>query len=199
MFILGLNGSSNREGNTAFMLQTGLEAIREAGVETKLIHVADALKGVKNPFCTSCSNPCKGICSKGNSLGKAFELMVKADGIIIGSPVYFGTVSGQLKAFWDKTRFMRKDKTLLNVIGGVMTVGGSPFGGQEATIKAIHDMMFVQGMTVVGDGFVADDAGHSGACARRPSIEDQTAMKRAVILAKRVAEVAQATEKLRNR
>lgn len=198
MLIIGLNGSPQKEGNTLELLKASLEPSLNAGAEISIIHAGDALKGV-SPFCTSCSSPCGGHCFKGKELEKVFEVISQADGIIIGSPVYFGTVSGQLKAFWDKTRILRGNKTLVNVVGGALAVGASRFGGQETTIKAIHDMMLVQGMTVVGDGNAEADAGHQGGCAQRPSCEDETGLLRARILGQRVLEVAQATKVLRKR
>ncbi|MDI6688874.1 MAG: NAD(P)H-dependent oxidoreductase [Actinomycetota bacterium] len=38
---------------------------------------------------------------------EVFNLLKQADGVVLGSPVYFGTVSAQMKAFWDKTRDIR--------------------------------------------------------------------------------------------
>lgn len=197
VLIVGINGSPNRDGNTAYMLNKALEVCRELGARTDLIICRDALKGMRNQFCIACESPCTGKCIKGKPLEKAFELMAQADGLIIGSPVYFGTVSGQLKAFWDKTRHLRTAKRLLNVVGGVLSVGASMYGGQETTVRAIQDMMLVQGMIVVGDGYVEDDCGHLGAMATRPAAEDSNAMNRVVILSKRVVEVARATKGIR--
>lgn len=199
MFILGLNGSPQKEGNTACLLQGALQVATEVGAKTRLLHVVDALKGLSQPFCSNCSPVCEGLCAAGNNLGEAFDLIRKADGIIIGSPVYFGTVSAQLKAFWDKSRVLRKEKVLVNVIGGAISVGASRFGGQETTVKAIHDIMLVQGMTVIGDGHIGDDAGHQGACAQRPATEDKVGLSRAAIMGRRVAELARATADLRKR
>lgn len=197
MFIIGLNGSPQKEGNTVNLLNAALDAAAGLGGETKLLHVSDALKGLANPFCNNCSPVCEGICAKGNNLGEAYDLLRKADGLIIGSPVYFGTVSAQLKGFWDKTRVLRKEKALLNVIGGVVTVGACRFGGQETTIKAVHDMMLVQGMTIIGDGYFTDDAGHHGACGQKPSADDVFSLQRAAIVGRRVAQLAEATMGLR--
>ena len=91
-----------------------------------------------------------------------FDLLRRADGILLGSPVYFGTVSAQLKSFWDKTRLLRREKYLINVVGGALAVGGSRFGGQETTLRALQDMMLCQGMIVVGDAHLEEDAGHQG-------------------------------------
>lgn len=198
MLILALNGSPNKTGNTATMLNTALEEVRATGAEGVFIQVSEVLKSVKVPFCTACSNPCEGKCYQGTALEETFELMCRCDGMIIGSPVYFCTVSAQLKGFWDKTRKLRTNKRLINKIGGALAVGGARFGGQETTLRAIHDMMLCQGMTVIGDGYHTDDAGHQGGCCQRPSSEDRVGLERTRILARRVVEVAQATRSLRD-
>lgn len=199
MLILGINGSANKDGNTAFLLEEALAAARKTGAETKLLHVVDILDDLDSPFCELCSSPCEGICAEGNKLGEAFDLLRQADGVLMGSPVYFGTVSSQLKAFWDKTRVLRKEKSLLNVVGGAITVAGARFGGQETTLRALHDMMLVQGMIIVGDGLMDYDCGHQGACAHRPAQNDDNGIKRTHILAQHVVEVANATKGLRKR
>lgn len=195
--IIAINGSPNTKGNTAYMLQAALDEVAGTGAEGHFIQVSDLLTGLKVPYCMHCSNPCTGKCFSGTALEDAFGLLRRCDGIIMGSPVYFCTVSAQLKSFWDKTRSLRKDKALLNVAGGALTVGGARFGGQETTLRAMQDMMLCHGMTVVGDGFVDDDAGHQGACAQRPSSEDQNGITRTRVLARRVLEVARATVELR--
>jgi multimeric flavodoxin WrbA len=196
LFILGINGSPNHDGNTAFLLKEALAAARESTVETELLHVADILNGIDSPFCELCSSTCDGICGEGNKLGEAFDLLQRVDGVIIGSPVYFGTVSGQLKAFWDKTRRLRRGKNLLNTVGGALSVGAARFGGQETTLRALHSMMFVQGMIIVGDSH-EKSAGHHGTCVCSPAEKDQHALKRAFMLGQRVAQVCRATAPLR--
>lgn len=199
MLVLAINGSPRPKGNTAYLLSSVRQVVESAGAEFVFVQVSEVLAGLKNPFCVGCSSPCEGKCFRGTRLEEVFHLLRQADGLIIGSPVYFSTVSAPLKAFWDRTRSLRKDKALLNVVGGAVTVGSARFGGQETTLRAIHDMMLCQGMTVVGDGFSEEDAGHQGACAQSPAGEDVQALKRAQILAKRVVEVARATQGLRLR
>ncbi|NLW44342.1 MAG: flavodoxin family protein [Syntrophomonadaceae bacterium] len=195
--IIGINGSPNKEGNTSVLLGEALKVCTEMGAEVELIRCSEALKGLKAPFCTHCQSPCQSRCAEGKPLEKALQSLGRADGIIIGSPVYFGTVSGQLKAFWDKTRSLRSGKRLLNVVGGAIAVGGSPYGGQETAVQAIHHMMLVHGMLVVGDGYIDDDCGHLGAMANRPALEDVHALERVEVLAKRVVQVARATRNIR--
>jgi len=196
---LGINGSPNKDGNTAFLLRQGLAVAQEMGAETRLIQVAEVLAGLDPPFCDACTSPCDGSCGAGNRLGEVFELLRRADGMLVGSPVYFGSISGQLKAFWDKTRVLRGEKALLNVVGGGVTIAGARFGGQETALRAIHDLMFVQGMILVGDGLRDYDCGHQGACAQGPAKQDENGIKRTRILMRRIVEVARATEGLRIR
>ncbi|NLW08144.1 MAG: flavodoxin family protein [Clostridia bacterium] len=197
MLIVGINGSPKKEGNTAFLVREGLAVAEAAGAKTALINVSDSLAGQKTPYCIQCSNPCQGNCSRDNPLGEAYDLLRKADGLILGSPVYFGTVSAQLKAFWDKSRILRKEKALYNVPGAAVAVGASRFGGQETTIKALFDMMLVQGMLIVGDGYRDADCGHQGACSHAPADQDEYAIKRVRLIGQRLAEVAAATMTLR--
>ena len=199
LLIVGINGSPHARGNTAFLLRQALEECRKLGAVTKLINCQQILKDQKNPFCIACTSPCSGKCFNGKQLGTAYELISQADGLLAGSPVYFGTVSAQLKAFWDKSRSLRGEKKLLNVAGGAIAVGASRFGGQETTIRAIHDMFLVQGMITVGDGYFEDDCGHMGGAAQKPAAEDENAINRCRILGKRIWEVAGATKSLRIR
>lgn len=199
LLILGLNGSPNKDGNTRFLLNKVLETASILGAETQILQVDDLVRSAKHPFCTVCSNPCSGVCFKGTELAEAYELLKRADGVIIGSPTYFGTVSAQLKAFFDKTRMLRRDKGLYNVVAAGVTVGGSKYGGQEATMKALHDIMLVHGMIIVGDGYIEKDCGHHGVIAQRPAQSDDFALTRVELLGKRMVEVCGATQSLRKK
>lgn len=198
MLILAINGSPRPAGNTAQMLWATQEVVESAGATFIFLQVSEALKELKVPYCTVCSDPCQGKCYAGTRLEEMFNLLRRADGIIMGSPVYFSTVSSHLKSFWDRTRLLRREMALLNVVGGALAVGKARFGGQETALRAMHDMMLCQGMTVVGDGYL-DNAGHQGACAQDPVAEDAWGLQRARALARRVVEVAEATRELRAR
>lgn len=197
MLIVAVNGSPRKDGNTAYLLKAALDEAASLGVRTAYIQASEIIKEAKIPFCAHCSTPCKGVCYEGTALAQTLDLLREADGVILGSPVYFATVSGQLKAFWDKTRRLRKDFALLDVVGGAVVTGGSRFGGQETTVRALHDMMMTQGMTIVGDGHLSGDPGHQGACAQKPAQDDPQVDKRVRLLVRRVVDVARATAELR--
>lgn len=197
MLIVGLNGSPNEKGNTKVLLEKVLETAAAKGAQTEIIEIPDVMKSIDDPFCEACSNPCSGQCFEGTELERVFDILTKADGVVLGSPVYFGTVCAQLKAFFDKTRRLRKEYGLYNTVGAGVTVGASRFGGQETTIRALHDIMLVHGMIIVGDGFGENDCGHHGVCGQKESSADQIALKRAEIVGKRMVEVCTATQGLR--
>ena len=197
MFILGLNGSPNRAGNTAELLGISLQAAEGMGAKTEVLFLHEIVEKQPSPFCTACSSPCSGACYSGTEFERTLEKLGQADGILMASPVYFGTVSAQLKGFWDKTRRLRRDKSLLNVVGAAISSGGAPFGGQETTIKTMYGMMFIQGMLVVGDCYEEKAPGHFGVCSQSPSRDDDYARKRAVVLGQRVAQLCRATDALR--
>lgn len=195
MLIVGLNGSPNKNGNTKFLLNTVFDKLKDMGAETSILEVPELLKSAKHSFCTVCSNPCSGICYKGTALEEAYELMRRADGLIFGSPSYFGTVTGQMKAFFDKTRKLRGEKAFCNKVAAGITVGASKYGGQETTMKALYDIMLVHGMMIIGDSYIEDDCGHHGVCAHKPAESDEFAKKRAIILAKRIYDACKAMSK----
>ena len=115
--------------------------------------------------------------------------MKKADVIILASPVYFGTVSGILKCFWDKTRVLRNEKALVGKKCAAVASGHATFGGQETTIRALHDMALVQGMEIIADGAMEFDAGHHGVASSGDARQDEFAIHRCKVLASRILSI----------
>lgn len=198
MKIIAINGSPNKEGNTKALLNRVLDSSKEAGAEEiEIYEASELIKSAKHSFCTVCTYPCTQVCYKGTELEIFFDKLAQADAIILGSPVYFGTMAAQLKALFDKTMVLRAKKKLYNKVAAGVTVGGSKYGGQETTMKALHDLMLIHGMIVVGDGYIEYDCGHHGVSAQKPAATDENALKRADILGKRIVEVARATIEIR--
>ena len=186
MKIFGINGSPRKKSNTRFLLREALDECQKAGAETKLFNAMEILEDQEVPFCEHCSSPCNRSCYTGKKLEQVFEELKEADGIILSSPVYFGSVSAQLKAIWDMSRAVRTEHTLVGKVGAAISVGASTYGGQETTIRALHDMLLVQGMTVVGNGVKGIDVGHQGAAGKEKVFEDKRAIEDARNTGKRV-------------
>jgi len=185
MKIVLLNGSPNKEGNTYYLLKEIAKEIEKDGITTEIINVHKAVCDAKTPFCSVCSNPCSKTCYKDTLLEEAYEKMANADCIIIGSPVYFGTMSGQLKTFFDKTRAYRGANVFAGMPAGIVTVGASKYGGEETTASSIIDTLQVQGFSIFNNAYKGISAGHKGVLAQRPAQNDENASSLILPFAKR--------------
>jgi len=106
---------------------------------------------------------------------------VAADGVIAGSPVYFGTMAAELKAVFDQ--FVGVRKKMEGKIGAAFATSGDPSGGKETTLMSIIQAFLIYGMIVAGDPL--DATGHYGvSCVGSP---DKDTMFNAALLGKRVA------------
>lgn len=108
---------------------------------------------------------------------------VSADGLIVGSPVYFGLMAAQLKQVLDD--FVGVRKKMENKIGAAFATSGDPSGGKETTMMSIIQALLIYGMIIVGDPLSA--TGHYGtACLGAPDADSQENGRR---LGRRVAEL----------
>ena len=106
---------------------------------------------------------------------------LSSDGIIAGSPVYFGTMAAELKQVFD--RFVGIRNEMGDKIGAAFATSADQSGGKETTITSIIHALLIYGMIVVGDPL--DATGHYGvACMGAP--DKKTALN-AAKLGKRVA------------
>ena len=104
--IYAVNGSPRKSGNTAQLLQKALEGAASAGAEVKLIQLADLdFSGCRSCFaCKKLENPAPGCVLK-DDLAEILKELLQADGIIMGSPIYFGAESGLCRNFLERLFF----------------------------------------------------------------------------------------------
>lgn len=104
---MAINGSPRKRWNTAMLLEKALEGAASRGAETELVHLYDLdFKG-----CTSCF-ACKlrggksyGRCAMNDGLTPLLEKIAAADAFLLGSPIYFGTVTGEMRSFMERLLF----------------------------------------------------------------------------------------------
>jgi len=191
MKVLGICGSPKEEGSTTlYALNEALKAIRKYGLDTKLIELSKYnVSGCID--CDYCKD--KVDCSIDDDFTKKLlSLLTKEDikGIIYASPVYFGGVSAQMKAFIDRCLiFRRNDFMFEDKVAGVITVGKSRQGGQELTAIDLIKNCLIQGMIVVPDSSPTTHFGgllwsgiHNGIK------QDKTGLKTARNLGKKISE-----------
>lgn len=107
-----------------------------------------------------------------------------SEGIIAGSPVYFGLMAAPLKKVFDE--FVSVRKKMEGKVGAAFATSGDPSGGKETTIMSILQCLLIYGMVITGDPLSA--TGHYGtACVGSP---DSGACENGMKLGRRVAELA---------
>jgi NAD(P)H dehydrogenase (quinone) len=106
---------------------------------------------------------------------------LSSDGVIAGSPVYFGGMAAELKEVFDK--FVSVRKQMGDKIGAAFATSGDQSGGKETTMMSIIQAFLIYGMIIVGDPL--DATGHYGvSCTGRP---DEKTIENARKLGRRVA------------
>ncbi|MFZ7134164.1 MAG: flavodoxin family protein [Eubacteriales bacterium] len=121
MKIVAYNGSPRKNWNTATLLKNVLEGAASKGADTKLVHLYD----LNYRGCTSCF-ACKlksgknyGKCAMQDDLSLVLNEFQEADGVVFGSPIYFGNVTGELRSFFERLWFpyliytKKKERSLL--------------------------------------------------------------------------------------
>jgi len=107
MIIMAFNGSPRKKWNTATLLEKALDGAGSQGAETELIHLYDLnYKGCISCFaCKTIEGKSYGKCAVQDELAPVFTRIERADALILGSPIYWGSVSGEMKSFMERLLF----------------------------------------------------------------------------------------------
>lgn len=107
MKVIAFNGSPRKKWNTATLLEKALEGAASQGAETELVHLYDlTFKGCKSCFaCKTKGGASYGRCATKDDLTPILKRVEEVDSIILGSPFYFGTVSGEMRSFMERLMF----------------------------------------------------------------------------------------------
>jgi len=107
MKVMAINGSPRKTWNTATLLRKALQGAASQGAETELVHLYDLnFKGCISCFaCKTRGGKSYGRCAVKDDLKPIFKKIEAADGLILGSPIYFGIVSGEMRSFMERLLF----------------------------------------------------------------------------------------------
>jgi multimeric flavodoxin WrbA len=147
--ILGVVGSPRIGGSTKLFVAEALRAAEEEGAVVELLRLAE--KNIKP--CDGCRYCRKtGECRIKDDFQPVFEKMVEADGMVLSSPVYFGSATPQIKALIDRAGYLSiaKGRVFENKVGGAMAVArraGQNFTFAELLFFFLHQGMIVPGST----------------------------------------------------
>ncbi len=107
MKVIAINGSPRKKWNTATLLQKSLEGAMTHGAETELLHIYDIkFKGCISCFaCKTINGPSYGRCNVKDGLTPILRKIEKTDVLILGSPIYLGTATGEMRSFMERLLF----------------------------------------------------------------------------------------------
>lgn len=133
MKVVAINGSPKPKGNTYLALKNVCDELANHNIETEIIHVGNMdLKG-----CISCGQCKEGHCHfSDDKMREIVNKIYAADGLIIGSPVYYSAIAGTLKCFLDRLFYPNQGRMRLKVGAGIAVLRRS--GGVETFDQLNH-------------------------------------------------------------
>jgi multimeric flavodoxin WrbA len=145
MRVLGIVGSPRKNGNTEILMQEVLKAAREAGCETELFLMSQK-QVAPCDACGTCFEV--GSCVVQDDMQELYAMMERAQAIVFGSPVYFGSVSAQMKAAMDRMFALLQRRALRDKVAGALVVTRRV--GAINARALLYSFCIAQGMVVAG-------------------------------------------------
>ncbi|MDK2916572.1 MAG: hypothetical protein PWR25_1129 [Euryarchaeota archaeon] len=110
MNVLGISGSMRKNGNTATLVTTILDRVREAGIETEYLSLA----GMDIRPCTGCEacKDAKWCVTEDDDWGLVAQKMIDCEVLVLGAPTYYYDINGQTKNLIDRTYSLYHDRRL---------------------------------------------------------------------------------------
>jgi multimeric flavodoxin WrbA len=185
MKVVGVVCSPRTGGNTEILVKEALAGAEDMGSEVELV----TLSGKAIAPCDACRTCVKtGECHIKDDMQEIYKKFQEADGIILGSPVYFINVTAQAKLLIDRTYALLWTRKLMGKVGGVVTVARRT--GCATVMSSLYTFFTLQRMVVAGGtvGYEGDEVsyGERGAVRR-----DERAMIEAKAVGRNVVKLIQ--------
>lgn len=157
MKVLLINGSPDSKGCIHTALTLAAEVLNSNGIETEEIHVGN--KDIRG--CIGCRK-CKqtGKCVFNDLVNEVSPKLAESDGIVIGSPVYFGNPNGTVLSFMQRLFYSCGCDLHMKVGASVVSCRR---GGNSATFEALNQFFGISGMPTVPSTYWNDVHGYKGA------------------------------------
>jgi multimeric flavodoxin WrbA len=153
MNVLGISGSPRRGGNTDFLIHTALETLAGEGIQTDFFSLAD--RRIQPCLaCQGCFDSDTIHCVQDDpAFDGVLEKFIAADGILVGSPVYFGSATPQVMALLDRVGYVarRHPEVLRRKVGASIVVARR--AGQNFTFAQLNYFFLISEMIVPGSTY----------------------------------------------
>lgn len=145
--VLIISGSPHAHGNTSIAIEEMKKIFAEQGIETSVMQVGN--KDIRG--CIACGSCAKnGKCAFDDEVNKAAELLEKADGLVLASPVYYASANSTLTALCDRL-FYSCSCDLTMKVGASVAVARR--GGCSATFDQLNKYFTISGMPVASSQY----------------------------------------------
>ena len=156
--VILLNGSAKADGCTATALDEMIKVFHEEGVETEIIHIGNKdIRGCVS--CGYCEN--NGKCVFNDLVNEVAVKFEQADGLVVGSPVYYSSPNGTILSFMDRLFYSTSFSKQMKVGAAVVSARR---GGNTASFDVLNKYFTISGMPVASStywnqvhGFTAED------------------------------------------
>ena len=151
MKVVAISSSPRRDGNTAILLSHVLAELDAAGIETELVQLA----GKSLSGCTGClkcatalDNHCHGV--KDDGVNECIDKMLAADGILLGTPVFFGDANATMRALIERTGYAtrKNGNPLARKVGAAVIAVRR--GGAMHAFDSVNHFFLISQMIVPG-------------------------------------------------
>lgn len=147
MKVLIINGSPNKNGCTSVALDELANTLDKNGIETEVIFIGN--KDIRG--CISCGYCRKnGMCTFDDVVNDIAKKFKEADGLVIGTPVYYSGINGTVKTFLDRLFFSTSFSKVMKVGAAVVS---SRRAGSTSAIDEINKYFTICGMPVVSSSY----------------------------------------------
>jgi multimeric flavodoxin WrbA len=153
MRVLGISGSPRSGGNTDILIHKALATLQEEGIETEFLSLAD--RPIKPCVgCRGCfASETIRCVQKDPAFDGILEQFMAADGILLGSPVYFGSATPQIMTLVDRVGYVarRHPQLLRRKVGAAIVVARR--AGQNFTFAQLNYFFLISEMIVPGSTY----------------------------------------------
>jgi multimeric flavodoxin WrbA len=150
MKVVAFNGSPRKDGNTSILINHAFRELEKEGMETELVQ----LSGKEIHGCIACykcfDNKDRQCAVKNDNANDCIDKMVKADGIILGSPVYFADLTPEMKALIDRAGFVSLANGGMYVNKVAVSVVAVRRSGAIHTMDSMNHFFLGAQMIIVG-------------------------------------------------
>ena len=153
MKVIGINGSARKDGNTSILIRKVFDELEAEGIETKLVNLgSQSVNGCL--ACMKCFENKDGHCVQDkDALNEWVDDLAAADGIVLGTPVYFANISGQIKCFLDRAWMVARanDNMFKRKVGAAVVAARR--AGAVTAFHALNTYFGISEMIIAGSTY----------------------------------------------